>query len=107
MNKLKELTNTTKLVKIILEQDFRARSSDYFLYLKVIEYQAAERGIDLTNISVPVFLMRSAEWKFSPFETVRRTRQKIQAEFPELAACEQVEDFRTENEQAFREYSRG
>ena len=41
------------------------------------------------------------------FESVRRSRQKVQAAHPELAACDEVAAFRDENEQKYRAYARG
>jgi hypothetical protein len=75
--------------------------------LKVIESQAYDKGINLNTLSVIKFLTHSAEMGFAPFETVRRTRQKIQRENPDLAACEAVQEFRYENEQAYREFATG
>ena len=40
-------------------------------------------------------------------ETVRRTRQKIQAAHPELAGIENVEAMRELREETFRNYARG
>lgn len=109
VNKSKELTNTTKLVKTILERDKATRNSDNLLYLKVLETIATEKDdpVSLQSMSVPYFLLNMAGFKFPCFETVRRTRQKIQATYPELKACEDVEQFRDQNEEAFRDYARG
>lgn len=41
------------------------------------------------------------------FETIRRARQKAQADFPNLRADEAVEAFRAEREAEFREFARG
>jgi len=41
------------------------------------------------------------------FETIRRARQKAQADFPNLRADETVEAFRSEREAEFREFARG
>ena len=41
------------------------------------------------------------------FETIRRARQKAQADFPNLRADEAVEAFRAERESEFRELARG
>ena len=38
------------------------------------------------------------------FETVRRTRAKIQAENPELKPSKEIQDFRAELEEEFRDY---
>ena len=104
---MNELKNTTALVKSILEQDKRCRNSDSYLYLKVINHIAEQRGINLHGLSVPMFLLNGADMGFVGFETVRRTRQKIQQHHPELAACEAVEGFRAENEQQYKAYAVG
>lgn len=104
---MNELKTTTKLVKTILEEDKQARNSDSFLYLKVIETIADQKGINLYGISIPIFLVSMKENGFPGFETVRRTRQKIQQHHPELAACEKVAGMRMVNETAFRQYARG
>lgn len=96
---------TTKLVKGILEEDERARNSDSFLYLKVIEHIADQKDINLYGISIPMFLVSMKENGFPPFESVRRTRQKIQACFPELAACEKVEAMRMIQEDDYRAFA--
>ena len=41
------------------------------------------------------------------FETIRRARQKAQADFPNLRADEAVEAFRAERESEFRDFARG
>jgi hypothetical protein len=102
-----DLKNTTALVKSILEQDKQCRNSDSFLYLKVLFAVGKQKGIDIEKMSVPYFLLNLHGSGFPGFETVRRTRQKLQQHYPELAACEDVEGFRVENEKVFREYARG
>lgn len=107
MNKARELKNTTTTVHIILEQDEMARNSDSYLYLKVCEKLGRERGINLATMSVPHFFLHLKAYNLPGFETVRRTRQKIQERYPELAGNSDVEAQRTLNEEAFREYARG
>ena len=41
-----------------------------------------------------------------PFESVRRTRQKIQAECPWLAACDTVKEYRAGKEADYRDFVR-
>ena len=106
MNKTAELKNTTALVRAILEQDMRARNSDSFLYFRLIGILGKEKGFDMNFIPVTVFLLNMAEWGFPPFESVRRARQKLQAEFPELSANKKVAEERADNEEAFREFAR-
>ena len=107
MSKATELITTTRLVKAILEQDERARNSDSFLYFRVLGVLGLDKGIDINRVPIALFLLNMKEWGFPNFETVRRTRQKIQAEYPELAGSERVQAFRTENEEVFREFARG
>lgn len=47
------------------------------------------------------------EYNMPAFETVRRTRQKIQHDNPELSGCDDVEAKRMVNEEMFRDYARG
>lgn len=104
---MSELKNLSSLVHLILENYPQTRNSDGLLWLKVLESQAHEKEIDLRMLSVPSFLPRINELGFSPFESVRRTRQKLQAAYPHLSADKAVEGFRTENERQYRAYARG
>ena len=106
MSKIGELLTTTSLVKEILLQDEKARNSDSFLYFRVLGVLALEKGIDMNHIPVTMFLLNMAEWGFPAFETVRRTRQKVQADFPELSANKTVAAFRSENEADYRAFAR-
>ena len=105
MNKTAELKNTKALVKVILEEDQRARNSDSYLYFQVLKRLGKEKNFCLDYVSVTTFLLYMSEWGFPPFESVRRTRQKLQADFPELAANREIEAYRAENEEAFREFA--
>lgn len=99
--------NTTKaLVKTILEQDKKARNSDSYLYLKVINSIAEKQEINLNDIAVTDFLLNISSSPFPPFESVRRSRQKLRAEFPHLEAEPEIEIFRADNEEAYREFAR-
>jgi hypothetical protein len=103
---MKELMTTTELVKNILETDERTRNSDSFLYFKVLEVQGREKGVDIHGMNIPTFLLHMTEYGFAPFETVRRTRQAIQAKYPYLAGNATVTANRTAREEEFREYAR-
>lgn len=107
MDKKKELMTIKALVKSILEQDRRARNSDSYLYLKVLDALDIEKKMGIHNIPLGQFLLNMADWGFPPFESVRRTRQFIQRKHPELDACEDVKVFRGENETIFKAFSRG
>ena len=107
MNKTKELQTTTELVKELLEHDQRTRNSDSFLYLKVLEAVADKKDIELQKMPVTYFLTAMNVLGLPAFETVRRTRQKIQHECPWLKAEKNVESVRADNERIFRQYARG
>lgn len=104
---MNELKTTAALVKHILETNPQARNSDSFLYLQVIQYEANLMGIDLRSMTVTRFLLGITSFGFTGFETVRRARQKIQAQYPELAANKSVSAARMENEKDFRAFARG
>lgn len=103
----KELSTYTSLVKSILEAEAQTRNSDSLLYLKVLRHIANEKDILLDSLTVPDFLLSMNLLGMPCFETIRRTRQKIQEKFPELSANDTVQGFRDENEQAFRKFARG
>lgn len=107
MMTVNKLQNTGKLVKKILEADEQARNSDSFLYFRVLGVLGAEKGLDLNLVPVTVFLLKMKEWGFPPFESVRRARQRVQAEFPELASCRKIEALRMENEKKYRAFAVG
>lgn len=101
------LKKTSQLVKLMLETYPETRNSDNVLYYKVCATIGKINGIDIEKMSMPHFLLNLKEYGMPAFETVRRTRQKIVREFPELAGNSAVEAQRTLNEEAFREYARG
>ena len=101
-----DLKSTKSLVALILAEDERARNSDSYLYFRVIGILGQQKGFNINSVTVTAFLLNMAEWGFPPFESVRRTRQKVQAECPWLAACQKVAEGRAENEESYREFAR-
>jgi hypothetical protein len=100
-----ELKSVTKIVKAILEQDAQTRNSDSYLYLKVIEHMDVVFGTQVRFLPLDVFLKHMGDLSIPNFETVRRTRQKVQSAYPELRACEKVEEYRAINEEKYRAYA--
>lgn len=98
----KELKNTTALVKEILEEVPETRNSDPLLYYYVCN--RLNRGA--LGKAFGMVLLTMKENGLPGFETVRRSRQKLQAEYPELAGDSKVEAQRMLNEEVFREYAR-
>ncbi len=107
MSKSKELKTITDLVKGILQSFPEARNSDNVLYYYVCGVIGKEKGVDIEKMSITRFLLNLKDYGFPQFETVRRSRQKLQATYPELAGNSDVEAQRTLNEEVFRDYARG
>ena len=107
MDKKQELKTTKAIVNNLLKNEPATRNSDNYLYLQVISELAGEKKIDLHNVSILDFLHNMSEWGFPPFESVRRSRQTLQHDNPELSSNEEVQAFRTENEAVFRGFARG
>lgn len=81
MDKAKELKTTSELVKSILETVPETRNSDNFLYYMIC-YEIHQKTLGLPFGYV---LLSMKDFNLPNFETVRRSRQKIQQQFPELA----------------------
>jgi hypothetical protein len=100
--KMSRLKSTKELVKTILEQDEKSRDSDMRLYFEVCN------RINPSALDAPfcVVIMNLDSLSLPPFESVRRSRQKIQAECPHLSASPEIQTFRAENEESYREFAR-
>lgn len=105
--RIAELKSVRALVKIILERDVMARNSDSYLYMKVLEQISDAGKINLLGIPVAVFLECMDKLGAPSFETVRRSRQFIQAKHPELSANKAVSECRAEHERVYRDFARG
>ena len=103
MGKATELRNTSDVVKEVLADCDQARNSDMVLYVKVCERLKP----DVLDKPFWYVLLKLKEFNLPCIETVRRTRQKLQATYPELAGDANVEAQRMLNEEAFRKYARG
>ena len=102
MNKSKELKDTTEIVKFLLRTVPETRNSDQLLYCMV----CSKKNSVALGKPFSYVLLNLKELNLPPFESVRRTRQKLQAAYPELAGCDKVEEQRLLNEEAFLDYAR-
>lgn len=100
MNTTKELFNVSKIVKQILREDQEARDNDDYLYCKVCE------RVNAISVNEPFnkVMRNRKDLGFPPFETVRRTRQKLQEEYPELEGT--VKKQRLQNTVAYKGYAK-
>ena len=95
-----KLTNIKDLVLGILKDNPKTRDSDRILYNEVCEAM----GYDTHRMTGWELLHDKA---MPSFESVRRSRQKAQAEHPELRASEPVERKRMELFNDYLEFARG
>lgn len=103
---MSELRNTTDLVYTILTQNVSARNSDNVLYCKVLEYYGQRMGVDFNRVSVISFFNSARRASIPSIETVGRCRRKLQEQFANLRADEDVERKRMSRESDFRAYAR-
>ena len=94
---MKRLYEICKETEALLEAHPDARDSDdvlYFLFIKGIKP-------DLTTYDV---FMDREKYGLPPYESVRRTRQKLQERRPELRGSKRVQQLRKEREEDFLEF---
>jgi hypothetical protein len=90
----------------ILQRYPKARDDDmklYFMVCKECYKQTANKDVD--SLPFSTIMNNYRELKIPHFESVRRSRCKIQSEHPELRACEQVRKARKRKEYEYREYA--
>ena len=100
MNSIKYTSN---LVKEQLTEYPATRDDDMLLYYRVCD------KINSIAFGMPfgMVVVNLKHFKLPAFETVRRTRQKLQAENSDLRGTESTRRKRTELEGVYRNYARG
>lgn len=100
MNSIKRISN---LVKEQLTDCPETRDNDMLLYYRVCD------KIDSGALMLPfgMVIVNLKQYKLPAFETVRRTRQKLQAEYPQLRGTKSTCENRTKLEGVYRNYARG
>ena len=99
---MNDLKNISQIVKEILIENPHARDNDDILYFKVCE----RVNPDDSFISFQLFMYKRKDLGFPPFESVRRTRQKIQAENPDLRGSSPARAARAAKEKEYKDYAR-
>lgn len=97
---MKNIKKTNELVQRILLDYPDSRGSDDTLYRYVVE----AINPDAANMPFCQVLLNRNEYGLPPYESVRRSRQKLQETYPMLRASKEVEEARAENEQEVRDY---
>lgn len=100
MDKKEELKHTKALVKKLLIKYPMARDSDSYLYIRVCK----ELNPEVCNMDFANVMLHLKELGLPCFETVRRSRAYLQSHNPELKGSEKVQDYRTLNEEIYREF---
>ena len=100
-----QIETTTALVQDILTTNIASRNSDNYLFYLVCKHQLDEQGIDVDKIGFKKLFLSLKEYGLPQFETVRRTRQKLQEENPELRCKESVAIERAALEETFRDFA--
>lgn len=94
----KKLNSLTHTVMKILQLHPETRDSDRELILRVYH----EYGVGSSDPFAYVIGRKD----LPPFESIRRARQKLQAEIPELRASDKVDAMRTVEQEEYREYAK-
>lgn len=102
---MNDLKAVSAIVKNILTDNVRARNDDNVLYLMVLRHVSDRNNIDIQSMTVPVFLLKMKDYGLPGFETVRRSRQKVQADNPELEGTETTRRKRAKQEAVYREFA--
>ena len=105
-----ELNKIKELVKKLLSEKPELRANDDLLYLEVLKkvhpyWSNARITTDIENISIGEFFTMRKSAKLPNFESVRRSRQKVQEEHPELKPCERVQESRKRQEEKFYNFA--
>ena len=104
---MNDLKAVSAIVKSILTDSVQARNNDNVLYLMVLNHVSNRNNIDIQSMTVPVFLLKMKDYGLPGFETVRRSRQKVQADNPELEGTESIRRKRAKQESVYREFATG
>ena len=100
---MKNIRRTSDLVKSVLTEEPKARDCfDTLYYMVALKKNPAALGMTLAEV-----LLNRKKLDLPPFESVRRSWQKIRASHPELAGSDEVEAMRTLNEDIVKDYARG
>ena len=100
--KMRNLKTIEKKVRAVLEKNEDARNDDMVLYLALCNACLKDAG------AMPLAeIMTQHKYLGLPsFESVSRTRRKLQARYPELVGSRPVQKMRATGEKAYRRYAK-
>ena len=89
-------------VNAVLQKNEDARNDDMVLYLALCNLYLADAG----NMPLAQILTNHKELGLPSFESVGRTRRKLQEKYPELLGSTRVRRLRAAGEKAYRKYAK-
>lgn len=89
-------------VKAILQKNEDARNDDMVLYLALCNLYLEDAG----NMPLAEIMTRHKEIGLPSFESVGRTRRKLQEKYPELLGSVRMQKIRAKGEKAYRRYAK-
>ena len=102
MDTVKKLYKVEALVKEFLIDEPETRNNDTLLQKKVYE----RINPDVLDMSFGMVMDNRKDLGLPPFESIRRARAKLQREYDNLRADEEVEEARAEQEESYRAFVR-
>lgn len=97
-----KIRQTKAIVEKVLNDKPETRDCDALLFVEVIRY------IDPDAVNLPIYKLMprcTDEGDLPPFETMRRTRQKIQEQNPYLGPSKEVKSLRKVKEHKFFDFA--
>lgn len=106
-----KLENLKNLVMKLLMENEELRGDDDLLYLEVLKsicphWNNAYINTDIENVTICEFFTQRRNRKLPSFESVRRSRQKVQEERPGLKPCAPVQKGRQMQENRFYDFAK-
>ena len=101
-NRLKKVEDVVRKYLIAYPD---ARNSDDTLYYFIFRDICEQSGVKMGDISAKALLLNKADYGFPKFETIRRSRQKVQAMYPELKANKEVQEAREALQDEWKEWA--
>lgn len=102
MARLDELESISVIVEDVLRYNSKARNSDDLLYVEVC------KRIDAKHINQPFedIILNRKEYGYPAYTYVARVGRRLREKNPTLAGSDNVEGYRKNNEEVFREYAK-
>ena len=99
---MRNLKTIEKKVRAVLEKNEDARNDDMVLYLALCNACLKDAGA----MPLAEIMTRHKELGLPSFESVGRTRRKLQEKYPELIGSVRMQKIRAKGEKAYRRYAK-